>query len=177
MSTTSTHLGDIVWQGKPWIIPAAVARTFVVFLVTIAVVWLEVATGTVNNAFLGLPLLVWTILIFIVLWLLSIVGLLVERSTNTYTLRNDSLEIRTGILTSRSYVIVPSGFSDLEVVRGVVGRIVEYGDIIIRSQSERDSEKIMIKVRDPMKVGQQIRYTMGRPIVRVDSPTAVPQSR
>jgi hypothetical protein len=60
----------------------------------------------------------------------------------------------------------------LEVVRGVIGRIIEYGDIIIRTQSERDSVRIMIKVKDPINVSQQIRYVMGRPIVRVEQPSA-----
>ncbi len=167
---TSTSSRSIVWQGKPWITPAVAARGVLSLLVAIAVIWIESFTGTENNVFLGIPLFLWTAIVFFVIWLISLTGLLIERATNTYTLRSDSLEIRTGIATSRSLLVVPSGFSDLEVVRGVIGRIIEYGDIIIRTQSERDSVRTMIKVKDPLKVSQQIRYVMGRPIVRVEQP-------
>ena len=57
----------------------------------------------------------------------------------------------------------------MEVVRGVVGRIIEYGDIIIRTQSERDPQRVMSKVHDPLKVAEQIRYVMARPMVRIDT--------
>jgi hypothetical protein len=45
---------------------------------------------------------------------------------------------------------------------------VNYGDIIIHTQSERTAT--MQKVRDPNKVASQIRDYMGKPIVRIDNP-------
>ena len=162
--------GSIVWQGRPWIVPAVVSRTIVVFLVTFVFVWLESASGTAGDKIAGVSMVYWTVVAFLIIWLISLAGLLVQRATNLYTLKNDSLEIRTGILTSKSFVVVASGFSDLEVIRGVVGRIVEYGNIIVRMQSERSSVKVMVKVRDPLKVADQIRYVMGRPIVRIEQP-------
>ena len=162
---------SVVWKDRPWITPAAIARSIVVILVGLLIIWLEFYSGTANNLLFGEKVVLWTILAFLIVWLFSLTDLLVQRATNVYTLRSDCLEIRTGILTSRSSLIVASGFSDLEVIRGVVGRIVEYGDIIIRTQSERDPEKTMQKVRDPLRVADQIRYVMGRPIVRIEQKT------
>jgi membrane protein YdbS with pleckstrin-like domain len=161
---------SIIWQGRPWIAPAIVSRTIVVFLVAAVIVGLEYASATSSDKIAGVSVVYWTIVAFFVIWLIGIAGLVVQRATNLYTLKNDSLEIRTGILTSRSFVVVASGFSDLEVIRGVVGRIIEYGNITIRMQSERSSVKVMVKVRDPLKVAEQIRYVMGRPIVRLETP-------
>jgi uncharacterized membrane protein YdbT with pleckstrin-like domain len=162
--------GSVAWSGKPWIVPALVARTILAILVASVLVWLEYFTGTATYTIIGLNMVVWTAFVFFIVWLIGIAGLLVQRATNTYILRTDSLEIRTGILTSRSSVVVASGFSDLDVIRGIVGRIVEYGDIIIRTQSERESQRVMTKVRDPLKVADQIRYVMGRQIVRLEQP-------
>lgn len=53
--------------------------------------------------------------------------LLLLRVSLTYILHDDSLEIRSGILSSRAFVVLPSGFSDLEVFRSVVGRIMDSG--------------------------------------------------
>ncbi len=167
-SANASGSGSVVWRGRPWIVPAAIAHSLVAISVAIIFVWIEYATGTAGFVFLGLNVAVWTVLAIFVIWLVSLTDLFVERATNAYVLRNDGLEIRTGILTSRSFVVVASGFSDLEVVRGVVGRIIEYGDIIIHTQSETMGQKIMIKVRDPLHVADQIRYVMGRPMVRVE---------
>jgi uncharacterized membrane protein YdbT with pleckstrin-like domain len=163
---------SVIWEGRPWIAPAAAARTVLVVAVGLLFVWLEYFTGTANDPILGVAVVYWTIAAFFVVWLAGIAGLLVQRATNKYTLRVDGLEIRTGVFTSRSFVLVASGFSDLEVIRGVVGRIIEYGDIIIRTQSERNAQEVMVKVRDPLKVAEQIRYVMGRQIVRVEPTTA-----
>ena len=168
--STFTGSGTVVWAGRPWIVPAVVARTLLIIVVAALFVWLQFATGTQNDAITGVPLFLWAVVVFFVVWLIGIAGLLIERATNVYTLRNDGLEIRTGVLTSHSFTIVPSGFTDLEVIRGVIGRIVEYGDIVIRTQSERDSQKVMVKVRDPLHVAEKIRYVMGRPIVRLENP-------
>jgi membrane protein YdbS with pleckstrin-like domain len=169
MTTTTTgSSSSIVWTGKPWILPAATARTILTIIVAFVIILLEYFSGTSTYSFAGINIVLWTALAFSIIWLISLSDLLVERATNNYTLRNESLEIRTGILTSRSYVVVPAGFADLEVIRGVIGRIIEYGDIIIRTQNEIQSQKILKKVRTPLKVSEQIRYIMGRPIVRIE---------
>jgi hypothetical protein len=67
-------------------------------------------------------------------------------------------------------VVSPSGFSELEVFRSVVGRIVESGDIVIETQSEKDNVVRMVRVKNPLKVADQIREVMARPVVRIEGP-------
>jgi uncharacterized membrane protein YdbT with pleckstrin-like domain len=116
----------------------------------------------------NVQIVLWIDLVIFLVWVLSLAHLLLMRASNTYILRNDSLEIRSGILTSRSFVISPSGFSDLEVIRSISNRIVNSGDIVIRTQSETESDLRMQKVRNPMSVASQIRGVMARPIVRIE---------
>jgi len=85
---------------------------------------------------------------------------------------DDGLEVKVGIVTSKSFVVSPAGFSDLEVVRSVSARIVNSGNIVIRTQG--DSDIRMERVRSPLKVAAQIREVMGRPFVRTG--TSVLQS-
>jgi hypothetical protein len=65
-------------------------------------------------------------------------------------------------------MIVPSGFSDLEVIRSISSRIYNTGDITIKTQSERDFAKKMVKVRDPVRVANLIRDVMARQIFKLD---------
>ncbi len=158
--------GSVIWSGKPWIMPAAIIRTIMIIVVALIIVWLEFFLGVADSGIVGLQLVVWTVIVFFFVWLLSLMGLLVQRAANRYVLRNDSLEVKTGLLGLRSSMIVPSGFSDLEVVQSVMGRALDYGDIILRLQSEVDRK--MVKVRSPLNVGDQIRSVMARPIVRIE---------
>jgi len=133
--------------------------------VAVFVIWLEL-TFVESIKLLDLPLILWTAFLFFLAWLFSMFHLLLLRAANEYILRNDSLEIRSGILATKSFIISPSGFADLQVDRSVTGRLVGSGDIIIRSQSE--SNAVMVRVRDPMKAAEQIRKIMSRPIVRIE---------
>lgn len=144
---SSGNSSSPIWTGKPWILPSAIVRTVIVWVVAIFVMWLESAfIGYVPSA--GLPFLWWwwTAFLFLLVWLFSLVHLLLLRASNNYVLRNDSLEVTRGILATKSFVISPSGFADLQVNRSISGRLVDSGDIIIRSQSE--SDVLMVRVRD-----------------------------
>jgi uncharacterized membrane protein YdbT with pleckstrin-like domain len=163
---------SIVWAGKPWILPGAVGRTIFVLVVAVLVVWLELALDVVSKTFLGLQVVFWTALLFFLVWLFSLVHLVLLRASNTYILRNDSLEVRTGILSTRSFIIAPSGFADLEVDKSVTGRILNVGNIIIRSQSE--SDVLMVRVREPQNSADRIREVLSRPIVRIDTDKSAP---
>ena len=154
-----------IWASKPWILPSVIVRTVFVLIVAALVIWLEL-TFVEPIPLLGLPLVLWTVFLFLLVWLFSLVHLLLLRASNDYVLRNDSLEVRSGILATKNFVIAPSGFADLEVDRSVSARIVGTGNIIIRSQSESDI--LMLRVRDPLKVADQIRKVMSRPIVRIE---------
>jgi uncharacterized membrane protein YdbT with pleckstrin-like domain len=140
--------------------------TVLVVVVAVLVFWVEFFFG-VAEVSLVMPLALWTGLVFLIVWVVAAVNLLLLRATHMYVLREDSLEIKTGILTSKSYVVVPYGFADLEVVQSVLGRITNTGDIFLRSQSE--SERRMVKVRDPLRVAEQIRGVVATPTVRMKS--------
>ena len=123
-------------------------------------------TPIASTLVLGIPIILWTVLAIFLVWVVSLTHLLVLRASNTYILRNDGLEVRTGILASKSFVVAPAGFSDLEVTRSVSGRIVNSGNIIVRTQG--DSNIKMVKIRKPLKVADQIREVMARPTVRIE---------
>ena len=94
--------------------------------------------------------------------------MLVLRSTHLYILREDSLEIKSGLLTTKTALIVPTGFSDLEVIRTITSRILRTGNIIIKTQSEKDYTKKMVMVKDSIRVAKMIRDVMARQIFRLD---------
>jgi uncharacterized membrane protein YdbT with pleckstrin-like domain len=169
---SSGNSSQVLWTGKPWITPAVVGRTIVVIIVAIAAIVIELILKP-GYQLLNLPLELWTAFIFFLIWVASLVHLLLVWASNTYILRNDSLEIRTGILTSRSFTVAASGFADMEVTKSIVGRILNFGDIIVRTQDESGADKILHTVRNPMKVGGQIREVMSKPMVRIEgtSPT------
>jgi uncharacterized membrane protein YdbT with pleckstrin-like domain len=157
---------SVLWTGKPWILPGLVARSILIVMAAVVVSWLELSLNVATVHLLSLPLALWTGLVIFLAWIASLAHLLSLRVSNTYTLRNDSLEVRVGVLSSKSFVIAPAGFSDLEVIRSISERIVNSGNIIIRTQGERDMR--MERVRDSLKVADQIREVMSRPIVRIE---------
>lgn len=146
-----------------------VVRSVLIIIIAVGIFWLESWFGVATyRPILDVQLILWTGLAVFLVWLVSIANLLLLRASNTYILRHDSLEIRAGIVTSRSFVVSPSGFSDLEVIRSVSARIVKSGDIIIRTQSENKSDVKMGRVRNPLRVADQIREVMARPVVRLE---------
>ena len=172
-SSTNSH--PALWTGKPWILSSMLTRTIITIAIAAVISWLEFSFGiaymTIPNIeaypiIPNLQIILWTNLIIFLAWAFTSAHLLLLRASNTYILRNDSLEIRVGILTSRSFVISPSGFSDLKVIRTISARIMNFGDIIIRTQGESDAT--IEKVRNPLKVADQIREVMARPIVRIE---------
>lgn len=181
-----THAGSsnsrsVLWTGKPWVLPSVLVRSILIVVVAVVVFLLEflfgVAYETIATLLPDLPIVpiisdlqiaLWTGLVFFLIWIFSILHLLLLRASNTYILHDDSLEVRTGILNSRAFAVSPSGFSDLEVFRSVIGRIIESGDITIYTQSETDNIKKLTRVKNPLKVADQIREVMVRPIVRIE---------
>jgi len=165
-----------LWRGKPWILPNVLTRSILVVVVAVVISWLEFSFDVANKTpILAIPIILWTALAIFLVWLISLMHLLLLRASNTYILRNDGLEVRTGILTSKSFVVAPAGFSDLEVTISVSGRIVNSGNIIVRTQG--DSEIKMVKVRMPLKVADQIREVMARPTVRIEGQEAVTEKK
>jgi len=164
--SSHVHREEPLWVGKPWITPAAVLRTIAVIVVAAIIVILESVAGEVSYGVVGVPLWAWTIVVFAVIWVLSIIDLLIFRLSNTYILRQDGLEIKRGIIRLHSFVVTPAGFGDLLVYQGLGGRIFGYGDITVNSQGERQTKLFL--VHGPFAVADTMRDIMGKPIVRID---------
>jgi uncharacterized membrane protein YdbT with pleckstrin-like domain len=161
------HHGQVVWIGKPWVVPAAIIRTVTTSIFAIIIFLLEFYFDAFSYYLIVLPLWAWTALVFAVIWLLSMLDLLVFWASNNYILRQDGLEIRRGIIRLHSFVVTPAGFGDLLVYQSVGGRIFGYGDITVNSQGQRQTK--LLNVRAPFDVADTIRDIMGKPIVRLDS--------
>jgi uncharacterized membrane protein YdbT with pleckstrin-like domain len=159
--------GIVVWLGKPWVAPAAIIRTVTVIILTVLFLGLEFYSGVSFLNLVGLPVFAWTILVFVVIWLLSMLGLVIFWASNTYVLRQDGLEIRRGIIRLHSFVVTPMGFGYLLVYQSLGGRIFGYGDITVNSQGERQTKLVL--VRSPFAVADTIRDIMGKPLVRVET--------
>jgi uncharacterized membrane protein YdbT with pleckstrin-like domain len=156
----------VVWHGKPWIVPAAIIRTISLIVFSILFLSLEYYSGQASFSLLGLPVWAWTLLLFVVIWLVSLLELLVFYLSNSYILRQDGLEVKRGILRLHSFVVTPSGFGDLLVYQSIGGRIFGYGDLTVNSQGERETRLRL--VRQPYVVADTMRDIMGKPIVRVE---------
>ena len=171
MTSNNKPIGNtnVVWAGKPWIVPAAVLRTVAVIVVAILFFWLELFNGVASEGIVGLPVWFWTFLVFGLIWLISVFELLIFRLSNSYVLRQDGLEIKRGIIRLHSIVVTPSGFGDMMVNQSLGGRIFGYGDIIVNSQGERETKLRL--VHHPFKVSDMMRDIMGKPIVRIEGHT------
>jgi uncharacterized membrane protein YdbT with pleckstrin-like domain len=148
------------------VLPSAVGRTILAIAVAIVVTWLEFFLGLANILFLNIPIFLWTILVIFLAWAASLVPLMAIKASNNYVLRDDGLEIRTGILASKSFVVAPAGFSDLEVTQSITDRILGTGNIMVRTQG--DTDIAIKKVRNPLNVADRIRAVMARPSVRIE---------
>lgn len=151
-----------IWVGRPWVTPGLVALTLEASVLAVAVTYAEV--GLLS---LGFPILGPSLLLVGLLWLLGVARLELLAVSNLYTLRNSSLEIEKGILRKANFTVSAAGFSDLEVTRSILGRILNVGDVVVETDSHRDLT--LMKVRDPMKVSAMIREIMTVPTVRVSA--------
>ncbi len=106
MANQTVSHGTIVWQEKPYITPLLILRSVAVFVVAALFLLLEFFSG-IAYVSLGLPLYVWTIFAFILIWIFSILHLLLLRISNTSVLRQDGLEVRRGIIRLHSFVVTP----------------------------------------------------------------------
>jgi uncharacterized membrane protein YdbT with pleckstrin-like domain len=159
-SGSSSSDRDIIWEGSPWVTPGLFALTAEAIVSAVGLSYAELDLN-VPLAILGV-----TLLIVAALWLAGAARLeFLARSTH-YALRRSSLEVERGIVRKRLFAISAAGFSDLELSRGLVGRVLNTGDIVIETDSHRDVA--LVKVRDPIRVSGMIRQMMTVPLVRVD---------
>jgi membrane protein YdbS with pleckstrin-like domain len=151
---------DIIWEGSPWVTPGLVALTGEALLLALALSYVELALN------IALPILGVTLLLMASLWLVGMARLEYLARSTRYALRRSSLEVEHGIVRKRLFTISAAGFSDLEMSRGLAGRILNTGDIVIETDSQRDIP--LVKVRDPVRVSTMIRDMMTVPMVRVE---------
>ena len=165
MSSQPDAESEVVWQAHPWITPALAGLTIEAVAFAIVLSWAEFAAGVAVKAVGPVPLLAATYGLVFLLWLGGSFRLALVRASSHYTLRGSSLEIQHGILSRRIFTVSAAGFSDLQVVKSVWGRILNTGTIVIETDSDRDLRLRMI--HDPIKVSTKLRQVMTVPVVRV----------
>jgi uncharacterized membrane protein YdbT with pleckstrin-like domain len=155
---------DILWRGRPWIVPQVVGATILVVALGIVAAWLELFLQLYTPLMPGIWLFLGTFLVLGVLWLALVLRYVVQRATERYTLRKIGVEVERGIFSKRNIVLSTGGFSDMQVTRSLVGRMLNVGDIVIRSEGQNDIR--LKKIRRPVETMQQIRDVMARPLVK-----------
>jgi uncharacterized membrane protein YdbT with pleckstrin-like domain len=156
---------DAVWTGRPWVGPSIAIRTFGFVVGGILAFALLSVLGSLTFPILMVPLYVWVLGIFGIAWLISVAGLLILRASYTYVLRQSSIEVNQGIVRKRFLVVSPSAFSELETDQGILGRMLNYGSLEVRSQGGQQLNLILI--RNPKGVSAKIRDVMAVPTVRI----------
>ena len=156
---------DVAWRGHPWILPSVITVSVVAIVIALLLAWLELRFDVAGFPILSLPLILWTSLAIFLVWLIVLVRYLLLRASDTYVLRRNSLEVERGIASKRSQVLAATGFSDLQLTRTISGRILNVGDIVVRSDS---GQELKLKaVHSPVKVSAMVREVMSTPTVRL----------
>ena len=155
--------------------PALMGLTIAATALAIALSCVEFATNVALLRIGLFPLLAATYGFIFLLWVGGAIRLALVRASSHYTLRGSSLEIQHGILSRKIYTVSAAGFSDLEVIKSLIGRVLNTGSIIIETDSDRELK--LIRVRDPIKVATLIRQVMTVPMVRVAGQSPAPANR
>ena len=113
---------DVIWEGSPWVTPGLAALTAEALLLTLALVYVELAWLAVDLLALG-----GTLLLVALLWLVGAARLEFLAWSNHYFLRGSTLGVERGIVEKRVFTVSAAGFSDLEVTRSLRGRDREHG--------------------------------------------------
>jgi uncharacterized membrane protein YdbT with pleckstrin-like domain len=167
---------DVIWSGRPWIGPQVVLRTVALVVVAVVASLFLSLFSIFALPLLALPLYLWVYGLLALAWMLSLLRLLILRASWRYTLRRSSMEVVKGIVSKRTLTVSPSGFSELEVDQGIVGRILNYGSLEVRSQGGQQLNLILIK--RPRDVSAKIRDVMATPTVRIATdPLIAPLSK
>ncbi len=165
---------DVLWSARPWIGPSLALRTIGVVIAAVVISVLLSYLGVLTTSILSIPLYAWVFAVLALVWLALLAGLLMLRASYRYVLRRSAFEIDQGIARKRSLVVSPSGFSELEVDQGIVGRMLNYGGLEVRSQGGQQLRLMLI--RDPKGVSAKIRDVMTVPTVRIARDDLGPQA-
>lgn len=164
-NTEAVRESDVLWRGHPWVVPALVGGAIMAVFVAVALAWLEYMFNVAFVSIFSYPLVALTVAAVVLVWLISALQLAVVRASNLYTLRGSSLQIKRGLIGKKEFTLSAAGFSDLEVIQGITGRILNMGDIMMETDSHRDLR--LMKVRDPTAVSDMLRRVMTTPMVRI----------
>jgi uncharacterized membrane protein YdbT with pleckstrin-like domain len=156
-----SRASDVLWEGSPWVTPGLVGVSLEAGLAAVFLTWLELAVINIGSLYV----LAVTYAVIGALWLVGVARLEVLKASNHYALKESSLEIRHGIVGKKTFTLSAAGFSDLEVTKTLAGRILNVGDIVVETDSDRDIG--LTRVRDPMKVASMIGQVMTVPTVRI----------
>jgi len=167
MITQPSEESRVIWEGSPWILPGLVGLTIGFAALAISLTWVELAILQVGS----LEIVGATYAVIGLLWLVGATRLASVKWSNHYALRGSSLEVRRGIVGKKIFTLSAAGFSDLEVIKSLTGRILNTGTIIMETNSDRDLK--LVRIRDPIKVSSMIRQVMTVPMVRVASEASV----
>jgi hypothetical protein len=168
LSTQPAVASEVDWEGHPWMLPSFIVLTVEAAALAIILSAGEFAGNLAYRRIGPLSLIDITLGFVLFLWLVGTIRLAIQRASNKYTLRGSSLEIQRGLLGKRIFTVSAAGFSDLEVIKSITGRILNMGTIMIETDSDRDLR--LIKVRDPVRIAALIRQVMTVPVVRVAAP-------
>ena len=155
----------VVWSGRPWIGPAVAVRTVGLMAAAVLAYAGLSAVGLLTVSFMGVSIYIWALGLLGVAWLASLAGLVILRASHRYVLRQSSMEVDRGIVSRKTLLVSPSAFSELEVDQGLVGRMLNYGSIEVRSQGGQQLNLML--VRDPREISAMIRAAMTVPTVRI----------
>jgi len=162
---------DVLWEGSPWVTPGLVGVTLEAVASVVFLTWLELAVLNVGSLYVVAA----TYTVVGALWVAAVARLELLKLSNHYALRESSLEIRHGIVGKRTFTVSAAGFSDLEVTKTLAGRVLNVGDIVVETNSDRDIG--LTRIRDPMKVASMIGQVMTVPTVRVrPGPSNIPRA-
>jgi len=167
MITKHSEESRVIWEGSPWILPGLVGLTIGFAALAISLTWVELAILKVGS----LEIVGATFALIFLLWLVGAMRLGLDKWSSHYALRGSSLEVRRGIVGKKIFTLSAAGFSDLEVIKSLTGRILNTGTIIMETNSDRDLK--LVRIRDPIKVSSMIRQVMTVPMVRVASEASV----
>ena len=167
MITQPSEESRVIWEGSPWILPGLVGLTIGFAALAISFMWVELAILQVGS----LEIVGASYAVIGLLWLVGATRLASVKWSNHYALRGSSLEVRRGIVGKKIFTLSAAGFSDLEVIKSLTGRILNTGTIIMETNSDRDLK--LVRIRDPIKVSSMIRQVMTVPMVRVASEASV----
>jgi membrane protein YdbS with pleckstrin-like domain len=157
----SSPASDVLWEGSPWVTPGLVGVSAEALAAVTFLTWFELAVLNVGSIYVVAA----TFLVVAALWLVGVARLELLKASNHYALKQSSLEIQHGIVGKRTFTVSAAGFSDLEVTKTLAGRVLNVGDIVVETNSDRDIG--LTRVRDPMKVASMIGQVMTVPTVRV----------